>query len=431
LRCGAEVKKVLFIAYLYPPIANSGTQRSVKFANYLPDYGWEPIVLTVENPPETTIEPALLEEVRSGTRVERVSFWSDELAKRIANIFCTVKRRSWMFEGLRWRIRCIWTIPDHWALWKPTVVRRAFEIYQSEGFDCIYASGCPWTSFLIARDIAKLTGKPYVLDYRDLWSGWSSMWDESSRLTRWLSGWQELMVLKRASAIITVSESLVKVLADMLPPSDRSRVTCIANGYDKSDFMIVPMVMDTTEKLRLVYTGVWKAGYTLDVLYEALRIMKINFPNAPNKLEVICAGFPPGPVKKYDIEDIVQEIGRVSHGEAISLMKSADVLFLNVPEGEYACWSLPGKLFEYLGSGKPIIAVVPAESEVAQVLNRIGGAMRLDPGDVNGLAKVLVDIAQAGGPTWGSPDPSLTACFERRNLTSQLAEVLSSVSKTQ
>jgi len=422
------MKKVLFIAYLYPPIVDSGTQRSIKFANYLPDYGWKPIVLTVENPPERTFDLSSMHEIVDGTRVERVALWSDVIARKIANFFRVKTLKQRVVEGISWRIRAIWNIPEYSsATWRPTAVKRALEIFRDEGYDCIYASGCPWTSFLIARDVSKKTGIPYVLDYRDLWTSWESPWETRTRLYRLLAPRQEKSVLKAASAIITVSNTLARVLTDMLPSTSYASVTCITNGYDPNDYMVEPASKYVPEKVRIVFTGVWKNGYSPSPLYEALKIIRQKSPEAWNQLEVVCAGFTPGPASQYGLEGTVWELGRVPHQEAIALMKSADVLFLPVAEGDYALGSLPGKFFEYLGSVKPIIAAVPDESEVALALSRVGGASRLDPDDVKGLAKVLVEIAHTRGPTWGTPDPLLTARFQRRNLAAQLSDVLFSV----
>ena len=425
------MSKVLFIAYLFPPIANSGTQRSLKFANYLPEFGWTPIVLTVDNPDEPNLEPALLREVRNGTQVEKAPFWSDVLACKIAHYFRFITSEKRVADGLGWRIRGLVSFPDSYALWYPTAVKKAVDIYKSEGFDCIYATGFPWTSFFVARKVAKITGKPYVLDYRDLWTSWDSSWNNMGCFKRNAMKQVEKMVLSRASSVITTTDSMVEELRSMLPNSQNNRVLCITNGYDPDDFSAVTLNSSSNGKIRIAYTGVWKVGYSPQILYDALNILRSEHPNCFDRLEVVCAGFAPRTTDEYCFDGTVQELGRVPHSKAIAIMKKADVLFLPVSDGDYASGHLPGKLFEYLGAQKPIIASVPAESEVARILNRVGGAMRVDPDDMRGLAIVLVNIAQAGGPTWGSPDPSLTACFERRNLTSQLAEVLSSVSKTQ
>ena len=109
------MKKVLFIAYLYPPIANSGTRRSLEFVNHLPDNGWEPIVLTVANPAPKVCDPSLLNEVRPGTRVERVPQWSDIAAEKIATAFGWFGDRHRLVDGLKWRIERFFQIPDDCA----------------------------------------------------------------------------------------------------------------------------------------------------------------------------------------------------------------------------------------------------------------------------------------------------------------------------
>lgn len=422
------MKKVLFIACLYPPIANSGTQRSVKFANYLPDYGWVPIVLTVETTTEQALEPALLKEIRPATRIERVPFWSNVLATRIGRALSAILPERRVIEGIEWRLRSLWSVPDQWAFWRTTAVKRALEIYNDEGFDCIYATGFPWTSFLVAKEVSVKSGKPYVLDFRDLWCSWKADWNASLWFADWYAKRLELSVINKASAIVTTTDAMARVLVDMLPTSAQARVTCITNGYDPEDFFVEPEGTKTIGKIRIVYTGVWKVGYSPKVLYEAIMVLQRNFPAELSRLEVVCAGFTPGEFGEKSLDNTVQELGRVSHCDAIALMKSADALFLPVSEGDYALGSLPGKLFEYLASGKPIIAAVPEDSEVAKILNLVGGAARVDPGDVSALTSLLVDIAQTGGPAWGTPEPSQTVRFERRNLTSQLAEVLTSVS---
>jgi hypothetical protein len=423
------MRKVLFIACLYPPIANSGTQRSLKFANYLPDFGWTPIVLTAGDADiGLPREPALLQEVRQGTHIERVRFWNEKFAIKIGRALRAFFPEERMVDGLSWRIRSLWGLPDEWAFWRPTAVKRALEVFQNEGFDCIYATGFPWTSFLVARDIAQRTGKPYILDYRDLWTCWEVDWNKSSRLVRWMSHRQELKVLKNASTIVTVTDTMAQVLKNMVPTSSRCPVVCITNGFDPDDFQVEPAHKEANNKVRIVYTGVWKVGYSPKALYDAMQLIQQDFPEAMHRLDVVCAGFSPGVSGQKSLDGAVHELGRVAHGEAIALMKSADFLFLPVSEGGYALGSLPGKLFEYLAAHKPIIAMVPAKSEVALLLNKLGSFTQFNPDDVRGLANVLVDIALSRSTTWEPPDVTMTACFERKYLASELADILTTVS---
>src|SRR5262245_16851373 len=163
------MKRVLFIAYLYPPLANSGTQRATKFANYLPDFGWEPLVLTVDRPPDRHIERGLLEEIRPGTHITRVPMLSDVIGA-IAGRPLSLVGGARVASALSWRIRERFQEPDLYALWKPTATRAGCRLFRDVGFDAIWATGFPWTSLLVGRDIARRTGKPFIVDFRDPWT---------------------------------------------------------------------------------------------------------------------------------------------------------------------------------------------------------------------------------------------------------------------
>jgi hypothetical protein len=125
------------------------------------------------------------------------------------------------------------------------------------------------------------------------------------------------------------------------------------------------------------------------------------------------------------VDDVVEEIGYVPHATATSMMNEADLLYLSVPIGFYANASLPGKLFEYMGSSSPILAVVPAESEVARVLNDVGGAARVDPGDVDAIVAILTGLFAGKGPSmFSSRDGERLTRYTRASTAGRLAEVL-------
>jgi hypothetical protein len=124
------------------------------------------------------------------------------------------------------------------------------------------------------------------------------------------------------------------------------------------------------------------------------------------------------------VEDVVEELGTVPHERALSLMHEADALYLPVPLGYYATASLPGKLFEYLGSGRPIMAMVPSDSEVARVTQEVGGSLRIDPGDVAALVQVLTLLCEGRAQEAFSPRrPECLARYTRAATTRALAAV--------
>lgn len=423
----ARTKKVLVIAYLYPPIFNSGTRRSLEFVNHLPDCGWEPTVLTVADPDPSHCDPSLLDEVRPGTRIERAPRWSKHVGSTMGRLFGRWFGRERIEAALAWRIEGLWSVPDGVACWAPLAVKRAIELHREIGFDAIYASGWPWTSFLVAEKVSRRTGVPFVVDYRDLWKPADVAWDKASRAQRVLNPMLERRVLKRASGVIATTRSFL----DLLPKGDLpEKVFAITNGFSERDFEHVAAASRATgEKVRIVYTGVWRPGYGPDDLYAAVRQLKERGLVDPARLRIVTAGYPPGPARDFGIEDMVEERGRVTHAEALALMSSADALYLPVSKGLYEYASIPGKLFEYMASGRHLLVSALAASEVGSTIEQVGGALRLEPGDVDGLAGAIRSMCEDKAAVLFAPrKPEQLAKFTRANLTRQLAQALLEIS---
>ena len=421
--------KVLFIAYLYPPIANSGTRRSIEFVNRLPECGWQPTVLTLENPDTRPdrYDALLLGEVRPGTPVVRVPLASDDWARRLAGMI-PARWRQKIQDSLEWRLREIWKVPDGAALWHGPAVRKAIALHAREGFDLVYASGYPWTSFLIANEVGRRTGLPFVLDYRDQWT--------PTRDTPWQreTFWQGLFRTRlekkaaaSAAAIVTTSPPLTKIVGKH---TGREDLHCITNGFEPTNFAGLPSAPSDGLK-RISYTGVWRLGYGLDLLYQALVRAKAEGLAGIDKVRVDAAGFQPGRAKSLGIDDLVMEHGTVSHGAALAFMGQSDCLFLPVPEGAYGRVCFPGKLFEYLGSGRPILAAAPSDSEVARVLNDVGWSQRLDLDDLEGMMAFLKVFCEGH---WAASLPlrrdERIAQYTRASTTKQLANIFDAVIKT-
>lgn len=411
------MRRVLFIAYLFPPIANSGTRRSLAFANHLPDNGWEPLVLSCAPEPQAPLEPELLAELRPGLRVERVPLQSRMRAQRWAG-WLPGAFGARAVEALAWRLRVRADVPDAAAAWLQPAVARALQLHAEVGFDAIYASGWPWTAFLVAREVSRRTGKPFVLDYRDQWTPSGDMaWEHVSAAQARENPALERQAASAAAGIITVTRPL---LGSIGRDCGRSGLHLITNGFEPSDFAgdVVP---PGDGLLRIAYTGVWRPGYGLHDLYAAIALLKSRSSPELAHLRVHAAGFAPGPAADAGVTDWVSELGPLPHGRALQLMKQADLLYLPVPTGYYATASLPGKLFEYLGCGRPVLAVVPEGSEVWRVLGDAGGGTRCEPGDVEALANML--LAWLRGECRVAP-PAGIERYSRAETTRCLAQVL-------
>ncbi len=411
------MRRVLVLAFLFPPIANSGTRRSLSFVNNLPDCGWEPLVVALEPDGASSVEPEMLAELRPGTRVERVPLRSRALARRLAG-WLPGGLRERAVEGLAWRLRARENLPDKAAGWLQPAVERAMQLHQREGFDVIYASGWPWTAFLAARELSRRTGKPYVLDYRDQWTPSGDMaWEQATPEQLRDNPALERMAAQDAAAVITVTHALVESVGR---DCGRDDLHLITNGFEPADFA-GDVELPADGLFRIAYTGVWRPGYGLQDLYAAIALLKAQGAPELARLRVQAAGFKPGAAAEAGVTEWVRELGPVPHGQAVTLMKQADLLYLPVPSGYYAIASLPGKLFEYLACGRTILAVVPEASEVARVLEETGGGLRVEPGDVAGLARTLLTWLRGQGCVEPARDIER---YSRAATTRRLGQVL-------
>lgn len=415
------MRSLLFIAYMFPPFANSGTRRSLEFANNLPDYGWQPTVISFANPKPRDRDDKLLDEVRPGTRVLPVPHASGRWARNLGRLVPTSLRQR-VVEGLTWRLDQLWAVPDDAATWRSEAVAAALQAHRETPFDAILATGSPWTSFLVAHDVAKRTGLPYVLDYRDPWRPSNTVaWETESRLQRWFSPRLERMAAAKAAAVVTTTETLTRT---MQKDNGRDDMQCITNGFVPADFAGLP-APPGDGLVRVSYTGVWRPGYGPDLLYQALKRLKESGAPGLERLRVDTAGFPPGPAKEFGVQDIVHEHGRVTHATALRLMTESDMVFLPVSNGFFAMASLPGKLFEYVGSGRPILAATLPGSEVARVIEDVGGGRLVLPDDVEAAAGVLADLCAGRGLTgFSTPRPERVFAYTRAATAQQMARIL-------
>lgn len=412
------------IAYLFPPFANSGTRRSLEFANLLPEFGWEPVVLSVLNVPKGALDLSLLQEVRPGTRVERAANGADKIAERLTAPIRSASARARFSAALSWRLKALLKVPDETAWWYSQAVRRGVAVHRESPIDVIYASGWPWTSFLVAHSLARKIGVPYVLDYRDLWESTKTVaWENHGTLANSLQPRIEAYVARSAAAIVTTTESFASRLKGHLK---HRRVVCITNGFNPADFGSLSSEEKDSRFTTLAYTGVWRNGYNPEDLYRAINQLRALREVNLERLRILTAGYPPGAAKRYGLDDVIQEHGQVPHATALKMMNSADALYLPVSGGYYASASLPGKLFEYLGCGNRIIASAEDDSEVARVLTEVGGSVRVKPGDIDHLASTVERLLD-GSLDFPTRRTDEVQRFTRQQTTERLAAVLDEV----
>jgi glycosyltransferase involved in cell wall biosynthesis len=233
-------------------------------------------------------------------------------------------------------------------------------------------------------------------------------------------------VVEHAASVITVAPTMTKRMIAAYPELDPDKFVTIFNGFDPSD--LGSPAPQAKTRFRIVFAGVWKEGYNPSPLYDVIDWMKRTAPEALNGVEVIAAGFEPGEAARRGLSSHITEPGVLSHQDAVSLMHSADVLFLTNGDGARQQLGLPGKMYEYLATGRPVLALTHPDGDAGRIIQQVGGGVAIsqdDPGQ-------LLEVIKRACVDRSLPTPPLNrdalASFERPNLAKRLASLLDTVS---
>jgi glycosyltransferase involved in cell wall biosynthesis len=426
-------KKVLLISYGFPPVGGPGVQRALKFVKYLPEFGWDPIVLTVKDINCSIRDYSLLDDIDPEIKIVRTesvdphrvsSFLFSGVAGDGAESKVVRNRRfgegSSSLRAFRW-VRDLIAVPDTAVGWIPFAYRAGLRAIQEGGVDVILATAGPYSSTLLARLLSRKTGLPYVLDFRDPWIGGVGQ-KFPTRLHKAVNIWLEGKAVKSASALTVYGDILARAFKERYP-GFVGPIAELTNGFDPKDMDGVVAKEGPDGRSRIVYVG---------SLYEfqegnfrtLLSAMQLLPDSLRCSLEVVFVGRPllhaRGEVSAAGLEKQITFLPYKPHVEALGYLKSADAALLFVPKGDRTM--VTGKVFEYLMVGCPILACIEPSGGCAEVLQRAGCADWIVPADdAEALARAIISLAAAGWPRPSSPDIEQ---FSRRAITERLAGVL-------
>jgi glycosyltransferase involved in cell wall biosynthesis len=427
--------RVLLIAYAFPPCGGAGVQRTARFAQYLPDYGWLPSVITVvpscygvKDSTEDTPLPDKVEVIRTMhfDPVARFTRASVATIHNGSNGAPHGPRQSFI-KALRSVARKSWVafdrnalIPDQAITWVPRAVAAGLAAHRRHRFDLIYATGEPYSDYFTASMISRVTGVPYVVDMRDPWTLAPYRIEDRSSARQSLERWQERRVLAGCRACVFANRAID--LYSEAFPQWAQKFHYIPNGYDPSDFEgVEPKQFD---KFTVVHSGTFLPGYrTADTFLLALRELLNAQPDLSQRIQVLFLG-KIGEEKKLirelSLDNVVSQTGYLPHQESISYVKGADLLLL---VGGRHRWEETGKVYEYLATGKPILALVQPEGGAAELLRPNLTARIVDRESLRDVRAALADAISAESASQPVPDTTSSAQYERKRLTAKLAEV--------
>lgn len=436
------MKRVLVVAYFFPPAGAVGVYRSLKFVKYLPEFGWSPIVLTTANGKFPTYDASLEKLIPDGVPVHRTR--GLEALNEGFDRPQQGARKKTFGSRVHTRLYMMWhavAVPDTRVGWVWGAYRRARRLIRDENIECVYISGIPFSSFLIGTMLKRRCGVRAVVDYRDPWT--QSITYQRRGLLRWIDRKIEAWVVRTSDAVISNTRyNDARMVEEFGVGQPREKFVAIHNGFDAEDFDSIPR--ERNPKFTMTYAGAFyysvgsefgggldEAMKTYSPLYffEALEAFFARRPEAKAKtrvrfMGVLGQGYDPT-IRARGLEGTIERLGYIDYDEHLRVLKNSDALLLVLSRGEKSRGWIPSKFLQYLGTGNPILAMAP-EGEVREILAETGAGVCVEPDDVAGASRAfeaLYDAWLAGTPA-GARDADAVARYERRNLTRALARVL-------
>jgi len=419
------MKNVLLIAYYFPPMGLSGVQRTLKFAKYLPQFGWKPTVLTVTPTGYYAHDASLLEEAeKAGISIERTG--SLDLNRLFAHKGTVMMPHEKMRAFLSVMSQ-IFFIPDNKIGWKKRAIRKAEELLKEKEYSAIFATAPPYTDFLIGRYLREKYHIPLVIDYRDSW------YDNPSHfyltpLHSLAHKRLERKVLKSSDRVIVINRRIKELLLKRYEFLRYNEIEIIPQGFDPADFTpLLRTAIPKSKKMRIMYSGIFDGNRTPKYFLEALAKVFQEHPTLRGSIEAwfMCAFREENKryIQQLDLQDHVTILGYCAHNECISHLLASDVLWMMVGAAKGSDMISTGKLYEYLGAGKPILGCVP-EGVARQTILEAGG-IAVHPTDIDGIAAAIVDLyGKYKKKELHGPPADVVQLYNRVTLTGEVARVM-------
>jgi glycosyltransferase involved in cell wall biosynthesis len=429
-------KKVLIITYYWPPSGGAGVQRWLKFSKYLPEFGWEPIILTVDpdfaSYPQT--DTGLLDEIspdleiiytRSSNRV--FSAYKKITGKKEIPYggFVNESDPGLLIKFTRF-IRGNFFLPDARKGWNRYAYREAMKIIKERKLEFIITTSPPHSTQLIGLKIKKKLNIKWIADLRDPWTDvyYSGEMYQTS-LTRKVNDLMEQKVLNGADRVIATCNSTRNLFRTKISGSQSpEKISTITNGFDPADFKNLNIVPD---KFTITYLGTFARNYDIDILIKAIdyctskKVTRLTLCFIGKTDENI--------VKALQARENIslQLVPYVGHKKAMEFLARSAAFLLVIPSSKKADEMIPGKLFEYLASRRPIIAIGPSDSDVAEILKTTGAGRNFNRMEYIELGDYIISIWNDFMNGRFETDPAGIEQYSRRSLTSRINDLVKSI----
>ena len=455
------MKKVLIIAYDFPPARTSGVYRPLRFARYLPEYGWQPVILTVKNYPKETLEESLLGKLSPDITIYRAyslelkrfenwvfnKFFKERAQQSSINNVTNhkeIRKRKIITPLIK---RCIFSplsrfahnfiyTPDDKIGWVPLAVYEGVKAIKREGIDLIFSTSPPETNHIVGLWLKRLTHKPWIADFRD---PWTTNFSRANKSPLQLKHEKKLehKVLSQAEGIVHIGNGLAQITREVFADISPDKYHVITNGFDESDYegLNVEEIYNRnkTTYLNLVNIGTLYETSGFEYFLKALqRVLRDQNISCNLRVSIV------GPLysswreilSKPPFKNNVDLLGFKPHQETIRLMMAADVLLLMPAGGNELMRDkiITGKVFELMRSGRPIL-LIGWKGEASQIIQKSGLSKFVPCGDIDLIEKSILEYynRKFNGELNEIPNWDYIKQFDVRTLTGKLAEQFISV----
>ena len=464
------MRRLLLIAYNFPPVGGAGVQRPVKWVKHLRQFGWDVTVLTTENPSVPARDESLLADIPSDVSVVRARTWEPDYGVKQGLVETTnagstslsVRLKSAVKNMVKRSVKLLLQ-PDPQVLWVHNAIRAGRNILRERRHDAILVTAPAYSSFFIGTSLKRSFALPLILDFRDEWD-MSGRYLENAQRDWFSSGIQSAMqrfVLKRADAVVATTKASTANLGEKLIRLKRPNVPAVTvyNGFDSEDFGLHSEIAEVrpsfsnspndpgiqsasqdavlpAPRFRLLYTGTLWNLTTIEPLVQAVLQLQSTDPDLVARLELVCVG------RKTDEQKQILDrlksaacrfelIDYCQHAKVLEWLHDADAVCLLLSDVPGAERVVPAKLFEYLAIRKEMLAIVP-QGETADIVRRFFPAGPVEPKNISGIADWLKQrLAGVSKSVTKNVEMVDLEEFSRVTQTRRLAETLDQLVSTQ
>jgi glycosyltransferase involved in cell wall biosynthesis len=401
----------------------SGVQRTLKFAKYMKSFNWDPTVLTASDTGYYAHDNSLLAEAESADiRIVRTN--GNEINSRLSKKG-TMKMPPEFIRKMLSRISNTFFIPDNKVGWSKKAIITARTLLRDENFDLIFVSAPPFSSINMAVKLKKEFNLPLVIDYRDLWFG-NQFAFYPTPLHKLIHKRMEYAALKKADKVIATNRKIKEKIINRYKFLSFEDIFIIPHGFDPEDFAALLPEKRENNKMRLTYSGIFYEFITPKYFLKAFKEITIERPDIAFNIELHFLGFLRNEnvklIKKLGLQEFVKEFGYLDHKQALLKIISSDILWMMVGKGRNADTISSGKLYEYFGTKKPIIASLP-DGALKIAAEEYKASFITAPDDINGIKNAIIEAYLLySGNKLPVPDEGFVEKHRRDFLTEQLTK---------